>query len=52
MPEPDTPPDTIAAMRAAVATMRHVNRLYGLPEDAPMQASWLEHEATVLEVPF
>ena len=44
--------DLIDRMRAAAATMRHVNQMYGLPEDAPMQASWLEHEAAVLEVPF
>lgn len=52
MPEPEIPPDVIAAMRAAAATMRHVNLMHNHAEDMPMQPSWLEHAADVLEVPF
>lgn len=48
------PEDLTARMYAAADVLEHVARMYDafVPDEYPITAAWLRHEAEKMEVPF
>lgn len=47
-------PDFVAQVRFAADVVEKVSRMYGafIPDEYPLTAAWLRHEANQMEVPF